>query len=165
MRHGQTSWNEAGLVMGQTDLPMSESGIQQAKAMITELDSLEVRTLFSSALFRCQQTAEFVSRALDLPITFVPGLEERCWGIYEGRHHTERDTTVDPPEGETLSQFQDRIAVALDLISASDRPLVVTHSGVIRYALEKAESDKSRRRIPHAKPILVPWGLRTVTAS
>ena len=155
MRHAQTRWNEAGLVMGQTDLPLSEGGMQQAEAVTSELGDLKVGTLFSSALIRCQQTAEFVSRTLDLPITVLPGLEERCWGIYEGRHHTERVTIADPPEGEALSHFQDRIAVVLDLIATSVRPMVVTHSGVIRYILEKTESDEPCNRIPHAKPIRV----------
>lgn len=157
MRHGQTSWNEAGLVMGQTDLPLSESGIQQAEAAAGELGSLHVGTLFSSALIRCQQTAECVSRTLDLPITVLPGLEERNWGIYEGRHRTERDPSVDPPEGEALTCFQDRIAASLDLIAASVMPLIVTHSGVIRYILKEAGREEEHAHIPHAKPILATW--------
>ena len=144
MRHAQTRWNEAGLVMGQTDLPLSEGGMQQAEAVASELGDLKVGTLFSSTLIRCQQTAEFVSRALDLPITVLPGLEERCWGIYEGRHHTERVTIADPPEGEALSHFQDRIAVVLDLIATSVRPWL---SRILELS---ATSWKRRKAMSHA---------------
>lgn len=143
--------------MGQTDLPLSESGIKQAEDAVSELGSLEVGSLFSSALNRCQQTAEFVSRALDLPITVLPGLEERCWGIYEGRHHTDRDVSVDPPKGEAHSHFRARVTAALDSIATSERPLVVTHSGVIRCILQATGSDEKHLRIAHAKPVLVQW--------
>lgn len=156
MRHAPTEWNERGLVMGQVDIPLSARGLRQAEEALGLLKGLEIDMVYSSPMSRCVQTANILASGLKLPMVTVDGLEERNWGVYEGRYRAERDQTENPPGGETCEQFRFRVAHAYDLIAALDQTsLIVTHSGVIREALKMAGAGGAHPRIPHALPIEV----------
>lgn len=147
LRHGQTEWNHSGIVIGKKDIPLDKTGRKQAYYAAELLAASEVDAIYSSPLIRSRETAEIVGRQLDLDVNIVPELSERNWGIFEGRPRSERDVNGDPKGGETLVEFQSRVAAALPFIRGL-RPLVVTHSGVIRLLVSGSPS-----AIPHAIPI------------
>lgn len=156
MRHALTDWNERGLVIGQTDIPLNVRGLRQVEEATDHLKSLGIDALFSSSMQRCHQTANIVASALGLSVIVVDSLAERNWGELEGRHRSERDPNEDPPGGETHEQFRDRVVRAFAAIDGSaQRPLIVTHSGVIKLAMMRDAKRVPKARIPHVIPIEV----------
>lgn len=145
LRHGQTAWNRAGILIGQSDVPLNVDGQQEARNVVRSLIGID--KIYTSPLSRCQQTANIIGTQLGLPITILSGLSERNWGVFEGRPKSERDQSRDPEGGETDEAFRARLAETLPHLVGA-RPLVVTHSGVIRLLLSDPLTS-----IPHATPI------------
>lgn len=86
VRHGQTDWNARHLTQGWTDIPLNETGIQQAKTLHDKLaqSGLSFDAVFSSPLKRAQRTAE-IATAGNYEIIFDDRLKERNCGEFEGK--------------------------------------------------------------------------------
>jgi broad specificity phosphatase PhoE len=149
VRHGESTWNELGLIQGQNDLSqLSDVGREQARAVARTLESLGCDRLISSDLARARETAEIIGSQLDLSLTTDPLLRERCFGVLEGQPQEMLDSRrsgivdgviVDPdarPEGgESFRDVVTRVGVFVKATRddmAGDRLLVVTHGGTIR---------------------------------
>lgn len=79
-RHGQTDQNLAARIQGITDNPLNETGIAQAKAVAPEIAQLGITKIYSSSLYRAQQTAQTVAEIIGLPINIDERLRERSYG-------------------------------------------------------------------------------------
>ncbi len=89
VRHGETDWNRDRRIQGATDIPLNDTGRDQARAtgelLAQELDaSLPVRVVCSD-LSRARETAAIIAEALgaDEPRVY-PDLRERMYGEAEG---------------------------------------------------------------------------------
>jgi probable phosphoglycerate mutase len=143
VRHGQSEWNAAGLMQGQTaDVPLTEEGHAQAAAAARELAALRPGALVSSDLRRAVQSAEHCARATGLPFTTTPALREQAYGVLEGRPSRELWDVVDWTDphwaaegGESLAELHGRVAAYLKELAA-DPPAeviaLVTHGDTIR---------------------------------
>jgi len=140
--------------MGATDVPLNAFGMEQARNVADVLQTLGISSIYSSSLQRCQQTAQYVSDKLGLPLQIVPGLRERGWGVLEGRPKAERRSSQKPEGSESDAAFHARIFETLDSINDGALPLLVTHSGVIRILLPGRFS--SGAIVPHAQVIQFP---------
>ena len=65
-RHGETPWNAEGRYQGQEDIPLSEVGIAQARALGERLREVPITRAVASPLGRARQTAEFALGDRDL---------------------------------------------------------------------------------------------------
>ena len=90
VRHGQTDWNRAGKIQGTTDIPLNETGRQQAEQLATVLKerigySAETRidAVYASPLARAFQTAEILAKEEKLPLRRLTGLRERDFGYWQ----------------------------------------------------------------------------------
>lgn len=156
-RHGETEWNQAGRWQGHTDIPLAESGREQAAALAERLRTFNIASIHTSDLARAWQTAEIVARVLGVPLGGKdPGLRERSFGLFEGltrRECKERFPrewegylgNVDrvAPGGEAKSKVVERMAeamyrVARTLASSGGAALVVSHGGSMRALLSSA---------------------------
>ena len=83
VRHGQTDWNLEGRVQGQADIPLNDTGINQAENLKEKLRSYDLDICYCSPLKRAVQTAEI---AIDgrMQIIFDDDLKERSYGDLEG---------------------------------------------------------------------------------
>lgn len=145
VRHGQSEWNAAGLMQGQTKhVALTDLGHAQAAAAADELEGLRPGALVSSDLRRAVQTAEHCARATGLPYSTSPALREQAYGVLEGRPSRELWDVVDWADphwaaegGESLAQLHERVAAYLELLCA-DPPAgviaLVTHGDTIRAA-------------------------------
>jgi probable phosphoglycerate mutase len=147
VRHGESTWNELGLVQGHAEGPvLTEKGRAQSVEAAHGLRGVAVEAIYASDLERAQQTAAFVGSALGLPVHTESALRERCFGVFEGRplHALEPvdsgildervvDATARPEGGESLDDLYDRARSFLDSLGdhAGD-VLIVTHGGTIR---------------------------------
>ncbi|SFL55107.1 histidine phosphatase family protein [Geodermatophilus ruber] len=145
VRHGQSEWNAAGLMQGQTrHVPLTELGHAQAATAARELAALRPGALVSSDLLRATQTAEHVARRTGLPYATSPALREQGYGVLEGRPSRELWDVVDWSDphwaadgGESLAQLHGRVAAYLARLCAdppADVVALVTHGDTIRAA-------------------------------
>lgn len=148
VRHGQSEWNAAGLMQGQTaHVPLTALGHQQAAAAAAELAELTRAgtgpgALISSDLHRAVQTAEHCAASTGLLLTTTPALREQAYGILEGRPSRELWDLVDWTDphwaaqgGESLAQLHSRVAGYLTGLRAAPPAAVValvTHGDTIR---------------------------------
>jgi broad specificity phosphatase PhoE len=153
IRHGQTESNVAGLLHGATDVPLNPFGLRQAERVALRIQEMtDLNVMYSSPLQRALQTAQAISRLIEIPLHLHPGLAEINFGLVEGStftqlaedhpelyekmlNHDEMD--VRWPEGESRNEFGQRIEAALDeIINAhrGERVIVVAHGGVIARA-------------------------------
>jgi len=85
VRHGETLWNKEGRLQGNTDIALSEKGINDAKLKALELADIKFDKIFSSPLDRAYKTAELLRGGRDIDIIKDERLRELSFGIYEGK--------------------------------------------------------------------------------
>lgn len=142
-RHGQTDWNKAGRLQGQTDVPLNETGRAQARELAARMAGVPLDAIYTSALQRTRQTAEALQGAA--PAVALPGLNEQALGAFEGVSREERDQkrreefdrreenpddTLDG--GESSNQHFARVKAALQTIREKHprgNVLIVAHGG------------------------------------
>lgn len=171
VRHGETAWNAEGRVQGQTDVPMSEVGLAQARAIAAALAGERFAAIYSSDLLRVRQTAEPCAQMFGLPVRLDPRLRERHYGLFETLTYAEakilhpddyarfkaKDPEYDFRGGEGLRAFHERSLQCIASIAerhAGESVLVFTHGGVLDSVYRRATGrDLSARRdfeIPNA---------------
>jgi broad specificity phosphatase PhoE len=86
-RHGETAWSLSGQHTGLTDLPLTERGEQNARALGERLKGLNFVKVFTSPLQRARRTCELAGFGT---LAEVDGdLLEWNYGHYEGRRTAE----------------------------------------------------------------------------
>lgn len=92
VRHGITDWNIQGIAQGSSDIPLNETGRQQAVAAAERLASEEAWDfIIASDLSRARETAEIISEKLGLPISHLDKrLREMNGGRIEGTTEEQR---------------------------------------------------------------------------
>ena len=154
-RHGQTNWNAEHRYQGETDVPLNETGRQQAAALAHCLADTDLDAIYASDLQRAAETAQAVAEPHGQRVRFEPRLREMSFGAWCGltfEDIRERDADrlsawlanpmrVAPPEGETLAQVTARVHSALnDTLHAHPEgtALWVAHGGVLRVLISLA---------------------------
>src|SRR5258705_2849830 len=91
-RHGETAWSLSGQHTGRTDLPLTDRGERNARALGGRLRGLTFTNVFTSPLQRAARTCELAGFGHAAEID--PDLVEWDYGQYEGRRtvdiHEER---------------------------------------------------------------------------
>ena len=83
-RHGETAWSLTGQHTGATDLPLTDHGELNARALRERLSGLSFAKVFSSPLQRAFRTCELADFANVAEIEL--DLVEWSYGEYEGPH-------------------------------------------------------------------------------
>lgn len=148
LRHGQTNWNIDFRLQGISDIPLNETGIEQARVAGQVLAESGVAgqtwdLILSSPLSRARDTAVMVGEAIGIPgVSIEELLLERSFGEAEGLTHEEwkakYDDTNHVPGGETLEQLEARAWVLLQRLldhHEGKRVLTVSHGALIRTLL------------------------------
>ena len=108
VRHGQSTWNLAHRVQGQTVHPdLTELGRAQAAAAAQIVArSVEGRAaLWSSDLVRAARTAQVIGRALRVPVQYDEALREQYLGTMQGRTVDQLRAEPTPP-GQHVSEVR-----------------------------------------------------------
>ncbi|MBI2018641.1 histidine phosphatase family protein [Candidatus Daviesbacteria bacterium] len=84
VRHGETDWNAEGKTQGESNIPLNNKGIQQAKALNKDLKDVKFNAIFSSDLVRAKKTAEIIAVERKLAIETTHLLRERRYGKLDG---------------------------------------------------------------------------------
>lgn len=144
VRHGETLWNAARRIQGQSDSELTKKGEQQARQVGERVKSLGITHVIASDLGRTRRTAEIIADACGCSIQLDPRLRELNMGVLEQRpldsltaeEENWRKTLVNGteggriPGGESMSEMADRMHEALNAclqLPAGSRPLLVSH--------------------------------------
>jgi probable phosphoglycerate mutase len=150
-RHGNTDWNAASRVQGQTDVPLNDLGREQARAAAPVLAGMRPDAIVASDLRRAADTAAALAALTGLPVHTDARLRERYFGHWQGLALTEvverfsdeyaRWRAGDPDPGseiETLDDLGKRIGAALQDaadLAVGGTVVVVTHGGGARQGV------------------------------
>ena len=142
IRHGQTDWNLAGRMQGRTDIPLNETGREQARVAASALAAEHWDLVVSSPLQRARETAAIIAESLGVPLgRSYDELIEQDFGAAEGTLVSELDLRWperDFERKEPDEQVGPRGIRGLERI-ASEHPgarvLVVAHGTLIRHTL------------------------------
>jgi broad specificity phosphatase PhoE/ribonuclease HI len=151
LRHGQTEHTPERRYSGRNDLPLSRTGRAEAEAAGVRAKELGIEVVVASPLRRTRETAELVSAALGLPVTYDDDLVELDFGDLEGlTFHEARakhplaarrfldDVTVAAPGGESIADVSARVARARRRILSQHEGrtvLIVSHVTPIKLLL------------------------------
>ena len=127
LRHGQSLWNLENKFTGWVDVPLSDTGRNEAKVageLICD-EGIEPHVLFTSMLDRAIHTAEIALRAL-----------HRSW-IPVARNRYKDIPPEDLPSGESLELTRDRVMpyfhkCIVPAVQEGRSPLVVAHGNSLR---------------------------------
>jgi probable phosphoglycerate mutase len=150
IRHGETAWNVDTRIQGHLDIPLNDTGLQQARWLGQALAKRDaVEAIYSSDLSRAHVTALAIGEAVGLGVRTHTGLRERCFGDFQGRTFAEieaelpdhalhwRKRTPDwvpPGGGESLLELRERILRTVDELAGrhvGEQIVLVAHGGVM----------------------------------
>ncbi len=140
-RHGETAWSLSGQHTGLTDLPLTERGERNAKALGERLQGLTFVKVFASPLQRAARTCALAGFGAVAEVD--RNLLEWNYGQYEGRRtaeiHAERpgwDLFRDGcPGGETPDQIGARADRVVDKVRGVQGDVLLFSSGHFLRAL------------------------------
>jgi len=139
-----------GTCYGHTDVPLSDSFVQEARAVLHQLRGTEFTHCFSSPLSRCRRLADFLAGHLSVASFMVredPRLMELNFGAWEGQPWEQVSRTpqaqqwfddfvqVRCPGGESYADLLARVRDFLQdfqSLPGNARVLIVTHGGPVR---------------------------------
>jgi len=150
IRHGQTDWNVARKVQGQTDIALNETGHTQARNIAAALMKIEPNwqnfQFYASPLIRTRETMDYILQAYGMQtsdVKYEDRLREVSFGEREGWTWPELNADgieprVDPESyfhwrpngGESYADVAERVK---DWLKTVNKPsVVVAHGGVSR---------------------------------
>ena len=151
VRHGETDWNQAGLLQGQTDIALNAQGLEQAREAAERLKEVPFEIAFCSPLIRAKRTAETIIGDRKITLTTDERLRELNFGPWEGvdirsikdaasQPFTNPGSYIPPVGAESFAQLYKRSGefvdqVLLPLEGTYETVLVVAHGGVNRSIL------------------------------
>ncbi len=155
VRHGETDWNRLKKIQGQTDVPLNETGKEQARKLAMRFSGIPVDFIYSSDLSRAYETGAEVGRTLGIPVHACDQLRERSFGRLEGytAEEIERRFNGFPQEREqmiaygmeTKEETERRIYSRLKQLMEKhfrEKILVVSHGGSIRSFVENIAGER-----------------------
>lgn len=155
VRHGETDWNRERRIQGATDIPLNDTGREQARAAGRLLAGRAWSRIVASPLSRAAETASIIAGEAridspELDAAFV----ERNYGEAEGLTGSELDSRfpdgADVPGRESREAVGERVVAGLHRLAAAhpgESIIVVAHGGVIRSVLESVVPGHHREPI------------------
>ena len=155
VRHGESEWNRAGRLQGQVNSPLTDLGINQAKAIRDYLSGSILNQkleIYTSPLDRAIQTAEIIAQGINYPSSKII-IEERLndfnLGEISGIFGWEKVAEIFPEQaqlrlqdpmcfhpsgGESGAEFEARLRSLLeDLMDDGTLKLIVSHGIVNKF--------------------------------
>ena len=142
VRHGETDWNRIGRLQGHEDIPLNETGRDQARRSALYLKKFNWDTIIASPLIRAKLTAQIIAREVGLDTVFEDtAFMERDYGKASGLTMDERNLLY--PDGsydgmEPWDHLARRVYDAV-LKLAEEGPsaniIIVSHGGSINALL------------------------------
>lgn len=190
VRHGETEWSLSGQHTSWSEIPLTENGRAQARAVAPLLGKYRVDAAFTSPRVRARETAELAGFG-DARVD--PDLSEWDYGAYEGVttveiHRTRPDwflftDGVAPGSAEHPGESPEQVGERADrMLAKVDAALANTEGSVVLFAhghflraltarrlgfppsagahFQLATGTVSRLSYEHGRPVLATWNVR-----
>ena len=152
VRHGETDHNAGGVWQGQLDTPLSDLGVEQARAAGRAIAAYRPSRVVASDLARAAVTARHVAEAAGVELTLDPRWREINVGQWQGLHTSDvraryadllaemdRTDVRRGVDGETLAEVGRRAGESLrelvDALVDGECVVVVAHGVSTRAAV------------------------------
>lgn len=144
VRHGESEWNVSDRICGQTDIPLTQNGHNQAietgKKFIEE--GIKADVILCSPLLRAKATAMHISEMTGIELREDERLIEQNFGIWEGTSPRNSEAFMEAKKGfinhygngESMFQLAQRIYNLLDELKKDEDKtyILVAHNGIAR---------------------------------
>jgi broad specificity phosphatase PhoE len=145
VRHGETKANKRGINAGPLGYPLTKKGVKEALFIAKKLSKLKINAVYSSPVFRAQETAKILAHPHNLKVKTLEELTEVKlkpeFVDKIGRYHI-----LTTPEAflETNHELLRRTDKAIEIIKneANGNVIVVSHGDVIAAMLENVVERK-----------------------
>jgi len=176
VRHGESTGNAQGLLLGRIDSPLTGRGLEQARSLTATVAGATL--LISSPLARARDTATALGTGL--PVEIDERWIEVDYGEYDGQKlgdipadvwvRWRSDPTFTPPGGESLASAGSRVREACEeLFADPDGPargegtvVVVSHVSPIKaaacWSLGIGDEGAWRLYLANASATRITWG-------
>lgn len=153
VRHGETEGNQNQWFQGAADIPLNETGLEQARRLSDFMKDIHFDAIYTSTLSRACTTADIIAAPHGLTPVRYPELREISFGVWE-RHTYDEITARWPGEieafyasegklrargGESFLDVRDRITPKVKYLlnqhKDGDSVMVVSHGAAIRCLL------------------------------
>lgn len=162
IRHGETDWNKARRLQGQSDISLNENGKKLAKRTAEALKEVPFTKAFSSPLSRAMETANIILEGRQIDVIADNRLLEISFGEYEGLCNAKDNYNIPDPDfhyffdeperykvpngGESISSLCERTTEFLNELihnkaCANDIILVATHGAAVRGLLSSIKGN------------------------
>lgn len=159
MQTGQTTLEQDQRIESAAGAPLTEQGHMEVLDAARELASHNIKTVYACTMGESErQTAELVAKQLKAKVRDHNGLHEIDYGLWQGltteeikrrqprvyRQWAKTPASVRPPEGETLSEAQERLKSTLKEIvkrHKNDAALLILRPVVLGLLKCLAEND------------------------
>ncbi len=174
VRHGQTERSARRAYSGQLDIPLTDTGREQARRCAALLAGAGVDGIRTSPLVRARDTAAAIAQATGAPLSVDDRFIEVDYGPFEGLDRAGarakygqafENWRADPfgspvPGMEPLDEALQRArAATADALRDLEHPVIVGHQGILRIVLvalgELAPQDYFTRLLSEAEPVVV----------
>ncbi len=154
IRHGQTDMNLEKRMQGLSDIPLNETGREQARRAAETVKDVSFDVVFASPLKRAVETASILSGFPEEKIIRDERLIEANFGKYEGRHYhymglpmtlywalpevfpaprgVESIASMVKRSTSFIEMLEEQVKSGNGLLSPESRVLVSCHGGIIR---------------------------------
>ncbi len=127
IRPGCTDYDAQQRIQGSLDIPLNEQGANEVAQIAAGLRDKALETLYSPVSQPALQTAEMLAKTLGIKRKKIERLQNLNQGLWQGmlvddvrhkqpkvyRQWQEQPENVCPPEGEMLSEADERVRAAL----------------------------------------------------
>jgi probable phosphomutase (TIGR03848 family) len=150
VRHGVTSHTGRRLSGRMPDIDLTDAGRMEAEGAATSLANVRLKSVYSSPIDRCLQTAKIIARTHGLPVRTRKDLLEVDYGSWTNKSikslaRTKLWSSVQTwpggtrfPDGESFAEIQTRGVAVLEELRIrhpKDHVCVVSHGDVIRLVM------------------------------
>ena len=127
IRPGSTDYDDDKRIQGTLDIPMNAKGALEVANVVGELADKRIEAVYAAPCEPTMQTAKSVAKSLGIKHKKLDRMQNLDQGLWQGmrvedvrrkqpkvyRQWQEQPESVCPPEGETLSEADERVRVAL----------------------------------------------------
>lgn len=180
VRHGQSQWNLENKFTGETDVPLTDTGRDEARTAGLKIKGIALNRAFTSVLERAKETLQIILTVIgqtNIPIVDNKALDERNYGSLQGLNKAEtaakygdqqveiwrRSYDIQPPGGESLKDTAARVMPYYQkeiepFLKAGENIIISAHGNSLRSLmmyLEHIPEDKIVKvEIPTGMPRL-----------
>ncbi|MEI9959190.1 MAG: 2,3-bisphosphoglycerate-dependent phosphoglycerate mutase [Ferruginibacter sp.] len=162
VRHGQSTYNLANLFTGNTDVPLSAHGEEEAHEAGEKIKGFIYTRAYTSMLIRARETLRIILEVIGqtaIPVIKNAALDERMYGELQGLNKAiiaekygdaqveiwRRSYDVRPPGGESLEDTFNRVvpyyeSVISPQLKAGENILIVAHGNSLRALMMHLEN-------------------------